>query len=78
MGVLNNHYHLSIKLLSHLKIKEDLDSDYEEEQFAITRGSVNACFFLFRVELFSRYTKVGSKMYSSTLSELKVSQTNAV
>ena len=34
-----------LKLLSHLKIKEHLDSDYEEEQFAITRDSVNACFF---------------------------------
>ena len=37
---------LSVKnLLSHLKIKEDLDSNYEEHQFVITRDSFKACFF---------------------------------
>ena len=35
-----------MKLLSHLKIKENLDSDYEEQQFVIIRDSLNGCFFI--------------------------------
>ena len=48
---------MSIKLLPHLKVKEDLEYSYEEQQFVITRDSFNAC-LSFKVELFSRYTKV--------------------
>ena len=64
---------LSVKnLLSHLKIKEDLNSSYEEQQFVITRDSFNACFFLFRVELFSKCTKVASKTCFTMLSDFNL------
>ena len=55
------------------QLKEDLDSDYEEQQFVITGDSFNACFFfcfcfvlflfiyLFRLELFMRNSKVAPK-----------------
>ena len=61
---------LITKLLSHLKMKEELDSDYDEQQFVITRDSFNVC-FLSRVELFSRYTQVASKMFSTMSNDLK-------
>ena len=67
--VFSQQLHFSItKLLSHLKTQEDLDSDYEKQRFVITRDSFNACFFYFRVELFSRGA---SKMCSSVLGDLK-------
>ena len=48
--VLGQRLHFSItKLLSHLKIKGDLDSCYEEQQFVITRDSFDA--YLFNLEL---------------------------
>ena len=48
--MLGQRLHFSVtKLLSHLKIKEDLDSSYKEQQFVITGDSFNAC--LFNLEL---------------------------
>ena len=61
-----DHKHVNI---SHLKMKEHFDSNYEEQKFLITRDSFNACFFLFGVELFSKYTKVASKMCSTMLAD---------
>ena len=60
-----------MKLLFHSKIKEELDSDYEQQQFVITRDSFNVCIFLHRFELYSRYTQVASKMFSTMSSDLK-------
>ena len=63
------HFSIS-KLLSHFKIKEYLDSDYQEQQFVITEDSFYAV-FLFRVELINKYTTVTSKMCSTMSSNLK-------